>query len=534
MQIASEIDQEIGLREWAQTFWRRRLIIGVTFAAIFGGGVFFAIQDPPVYEAGAVLQVNAAALRPQQADPFSGLFISREAVPTFLLLVDTKPFRDQVAVNLDLPDNSYLGRITASRMGLTDFFRISVRNEDRDLAMDVANEMASVLREESLLEWRTRAATATGILQLQLDLLLQQITNLRTTLVAEEGDPQFLALQLSQLERQFAVTSTELETARAGHSRITDVLTVRDPAVDVKTVGRTPQVVIVLALFLGLFLGIALAVLVEYWDANKIRSPEHVRRLLGVPVIAALPIHPKATRGEGDAPMAKREYDTLLEPYHLLGTNLQYSWTEEGPQVILVTSSGIGEGKTTVLANLAIAQAMAGHRVIAIDADLRRPQLHGQLGVTPDVGLTDFLGQEEKPIQEFLSECPISTGETSGTLSLLAAGAHRSNPSSLLRSENIGRMLTEAKDLADLVLVDGPPVLYSSDPLSLASHVNRVMLIVWSGMLRDHAVQRAREALRVVRSAEVEVVLNRVRRETDTYAYYSYYYYESRERPGVK
>ena len=107
----------------------------------------------------------------------------------------------------------------------------------------------------------------------------------------------------------------------------------------------------------------------------------------------------------------------------------------------------------------------------------------------------------------------------------MVAGTVTARPAAILSSERMRQMLDELKEMADVIILDSPPVLYSSDALVVANAVDRVILVVWSGMLRNAAVQRAREGLDMVKAARVDVVLNKLRRDADTYAYYSQYYY---------
>lgn len=520
-------DTGLSLTEYAQMLWKRRWLIVLPLVLGFAGAVVFTSTLTPRYRTEAILQVNAAAIRPAQMDPFSGLFLSREAVPTFIELMKTPPILNQVADNLDLPAGVGLGKITLAAISNTAFLRITVEHTDPMLAADVANELADVMRTESLLEWHRRAATAAAILQVRTNSLLQQIEQTRRALAAGEGDPQSLGLQLRSFESQYAVGLTELEAMRLGTARITDVLTVRARASTPSSpIYPNPRRIAALGLLLGAMIGLGLAFGLEYLDTNKVRNPDQVRRLLGVPVMGALPIHSLLKPGEGPAAVKSRVEDpSLLEPYHLLRANLQFSRAGSESQTILVTSAEIGEGKTTVVSNLALAHAVAGQKVIALDADMRRPSLHRALGLAQDEGLNEYLSRDDARIDEFLTDCPLPSDARSGSLKVMVAGTATARPTAILSSERMRQMLDELKEMADVIILDSPPVLYSSDALVVANAVDRVILVVWSGMLRNAAVQRAREGLDMVKAARVDVVLNKLRRDADTYAYYSQYYY---------
>ena len=528
-------DQETGLSltEYGQILWKRRWLIALPVVLALAGAFLVTELVTPRYRSEAILQVNAAATRPAVMDPFSGLFISREAVPTFIELMKTPTILNQVADNLGLSEGGSLGKIILSEISQTAFLRIIVEHTDPMLAADVANELAEVMRTESLLEWHRRAATAAAILQVRTNSLLQQIEQARAALAAGEGDPQSIGLQLSSFEGQYAVSLAETEAMQLGTARITDVLTVRAvAAASTAPFYPSPSRNAALGLLLGAMIGLGLAFGLEYRDASKVRSPEQVRRLLGAPVMGALPIHSLLKPGEGPPDVQSRIEDpSLLEPYHLLRANLQFSRPSSESQTILVTSAEIGEGKTTVVSNLALAHAIAGQKVIALDADMRRPSLHSALGLAQGKGLNEYLSADDAPIDDFLTDCPLPSDTRSGSLRVLVAGGSAATPTAILSSERMRQMLDEMKEMADVIILDSPPVLYSSDALVVANAVDRVILVVWSGMLRNAAVRRAREGLDMVKATRVDVVLNKLRRDVDTYAYYSQYYYGGYNRP---
>ena len=526
-------DTGLSLSEYGQILWRRRWFVFVPIVLALAGAILYTTTLTPRYRTQAILQVNAGAIRPAQMDPFSGLFLSREVVPTFIELMKTPPILNQVADNLDLPEGTGLGKISLSDIDRTAFLRITVEHTDPLLAADVANELAEVMQTESLLEWHRRAATAAAILQVRTNSLLQQIEQLRGALAAGAGDPQSLGLQLSSLESQYAVGLAELESMQLATAGITEMVTIRARAsTPTIPVYPSPRANAAIGLLLGLMIGFGLAFGLEFLDANKLRSPEQVRRLLGAPVMGALPIHALLKPAGGPADVKSRVEDpSLLEPYHLLRANLQFSRPGGDSQTILVTSAEIGEGKTTVVSNLALAHAMAGQKVIALDADMRRPSLHRAFEIGQEKGLNEYLSRDDATLDEFLTECPLPADTRSGSLKVLAAGTSTGAPTAVLGSERMRQMLDEMKEMADVIILDSPPVLYSSDALVVANAVDRVILVVWSGMLRNAAVQRAREGLDMVKATRVDVVLNKLRRDVDTYAYYSQYYYGGYNRP---
>ncbi len=267
----------------------------------------------------------------------------------------------------------------------------------------------------------------------------------------------------------------------------------------------------------GILLGVLVAMLLEYWD-TRVKSPEQVRELLGVPAMAALPVMPKSKENPRILPPLVEGTEPILEPYHLLRTNLQSSLEPGSSSAVLVTSADIGEEKSTTVSFVGDALAASGMKVILIDADLRRPQLHRFFDMPQGSGLVQLLSDADGRVEDYVSETPEKN------LTVMTAGSRAANPSALFGSDRFIEVLEEVKGSAGVVLLDSPPVLYSSDSLVIAGKVNRVLLVIGAGMLRGVTINRAREALGMVRVKQVDAVLNRVRRDADTYAYYSYYY----------
>ena len=319
-------------------------------------------------------------------------------------------------------------------------------------------------------------------------------------------------------QSQYASALGQLDASRFGFTQLPKVLELVAPATGSGSkIYPSPRKNLITGLIGGIVLGLLLAFSLEWWD-TRVRSPEQLRQLLGVPAMAALPVMPKGKdSAEIVTPMAIKGEPTL-EPYHLLRTNLQSSWADGSSGTVLVTSADIGEGKSTTVSFVGTALASSGLKVILIDADLRRPQLHRFFDMEQTGGLVQLISDTEGRLESYVKETQVEN------LSLLTAGSRASNPSALFGSERFAEVLEEAKGAADVVLLDSPPVLYSSDSLVMAPKVNRVLLVIGAGMLRSDTINRAREALGMVRVKQVDAVLNRVRRDADTYAYYSYYY----------
>ena len=212
----------------------------------------------------------------------------------------------------------------------------------------------------------------------------------------------------------------------------------------------------------------------------------------------------------------------VAEAYRVLRTNLIFSAADSGGRALLVTSANPGEGKTTTVANLAASLALNGAKVLAVDADLRRPALHTHFGVPKTPGLSDLI------VGKCQASQAIQTTRLKG-LQVLPCGYIPPNPAELLGSASMRTVVEALKSHYDWVLIDTPPVLAMADTPVLCPLVEGVILVVAAEASRRPAIQRAIDQILGIGGKVTGVVLNRVNLERNSYYYGQYYgeYYRS-------
>jgi capsular exopolysaccharide synthesis family protein len=205
----------------------------------------------------------------------------------------------------------------------------------------------------------------------------------------------------------------------------------------------------------------------------------------------------------------------VSEAYRTLRTNLDFSSLDKPIKTMLVTSAGPEEGKSTVLANLAVTTAQAGRRVILVDCDLRRPTLHNIFNLKNDVGLTtmvvDDAAMESPPLRD--------TGVEG--LQLVSSGPLPPNPSELLGSRRMEEIIAALLERADVVLFDAPPVVAVTDAAVLATKVDGVLLVVNAGGTKRDYARTAKARLEKVNANLLGAVLNNVRFDVSLHRYYT-------------
>jgi non-specific protein-tyrosine kinase len=203
------------------------------------------------------------------------------------------------------------------------------------------------------------------------------------------------------------------------------------------------------------------------------------------------------------------------EAYRTLRVNLDFASVDEPLRTLLVTSSGPGEGKSTAVANLAVAMADGDRVIILVDADLRRPSQHELFGLSNERGLSDMFRSESAFDDPPLQPVPNST------LQVLTSGPLPPIPSQLLAARKMDEVIARLLERADMVLFDAPPVVAVTDASLLASKVDAVLLVVRAGDTRREHVRAAKDRLEKVNARLVGAVLLNAPFDASLERYYS-------------
>jgi len=266
-----------------------------------------------------------------------------------------------------------------------------------------------------------------------------------------------------------------------------------------------PKYVLV-GLVLGLLLGFALARLIESAD-QSVRTPDDLTRAAPVKVPGVVShIKRDVARNEHARALATadRSASVIAEQFRSLRTGLttMEPWGKKSPHgVVLVTSSGLSEGKTTVCFNTAEAFAQLGKPVVIVDADLRRPKGHDLMGVSRSPGVVEVL-EGECELSGAVRESPVPD------LFILPAGRRTSRPAELMASDGMRDLLNELRRSYSITFVDSPPVVPVADARSLAAEADLVLLVVRSGHTNRRALARTYELLGGGNGVPIAAVLN--------------------------
>ena len=277
-----------------------------------------------------------------------------------------------------------------------------------------------------------------------------------------------------------------------------------------------PQLVLMLAFLLGLPLGVGTALGIDYFD-DRVQSPDEIKMGLGLKFLGFAPAIPRAEAKTRRALVNDLASSEFAESLRTVRANLFITTPADDNNVLLVTSTGPGEGKTIIAANMAVALAQAGRKVLLIDADMRRCQMHDIFEAPRNPGLSAVLDKSVSMIDA------ITPTDIDG-LSIVTAGSTPQNPGDLLGGAAFGDALATIRDRFDWIVIDSPPVMVASDTTSLARIATAVLFVVGAEMTTPRHARAALEQLESARAKIVGAVLSRGR----AYRYSPYAAYQAR------
>lgn len=275
---------------------------------------------------------------------------------------------------------------------------------------------------------------------------------------------------------------------------------------------------------LGLLLGIGLALLATRMDL-RLKSVDQIEAL-GIRVLGVLPRMGAGRRGRGrDEPTEDANRDlvvhthpmsTVAEHCRAIRTNLIFLTVDQQLEVIVVTSAGPQEGKTTAAANLAISLAHSGRKVLLVDTDLRRPRVHNAFGMDNEEGVTSIVVGDAKLV---------ATAQASEiqNLHVLSSGPIPPNPAELFHSAAFRQLVADARAAFDFVILDSPPIGPVTDPAILGPLADGVVFVVKSEVTTRDALKAAMRQLSDVQANILGCILNDADFESHRYRYGEYY-----------
>lgn len=457
----------------------------ILLPTIFGVATYFySIQQQKLYEVHATLLVEQRSSGLSAG--VSDYQISSHLAKTYGKLIMADPFLDLVKEKNGF---SRLGRISTKVQEKPPMLEIYVRDSDPNLASEVANALALNFV-DYVIERRL-----TEIARVQAAASAQGLTDIQSLINA-----QFTAIDSLYLLEPVSTPSSPISP---------DI-----------------QQNVTFGILSGIAIAFGLAFLFSMLR-DTVRNPDDIRNKFGVSLLGMVFSWNSKEVEENALVVDTAPKSGFAEAFKQIRTNLQFAASETDARVYLTSSPGPGDGKSTLISNLAVAIAQTGKNVIIFDGDLRRPTVHRRfVSANRDIGLSNYLSDTEISLKEVLQNSGVNG------IKVVTSGPIPPNPSELLNSIRMKQAIEEAKAVADIILVDCPPVLMVADTPIISTVVDMAILVVDAFTTKSSSFGATVDTLNNAGVKIAGVIMNKVKKPRFGYGYgygygyyYNYYYY---------
>jgi capsular exopolysaccharide synthesis family protein len=506
--------------------WWKLILVACLLA---GASSYWVVrQQPPTYQTSVVLVIGRAVYDP---NPTGGeLGLATQLAAYYSNIVQREVVRSGTMSALGI---SSLPSYTVQSIPNSQILEIAVTDTDPARAQAVANELANQLIKQTPSNPDLQAQKHQQFIQEQINLLEAQIQETLDEIAAKESELGGLnsARQIAQTQSEIMVLRQKLTTLQSNYASLLqsstgqaqNSLSILQPAaLPIRPIGMNNMITILLSVAIAFLISAGAAYLIEFLD-DTFEASEDVNKSLGLPVVGFIP-EIKGGR-EDRSNLVIRDPKTMeAEAFRALRMNIDFLQVHAPIKTLLVASVGKTEGKSMIATNLARAMARGGKQVLLLDADLRRPSLHKYLNLSNDVGLSSI----------FLQDVSIDEAKLSAeveNLAVITTGVTPPNPGELITSPRMDDILRDLGAQADIVILDGPPVLVT-DATILASKVDAVLLVLGANRTRRAEATIALKQLERADANVIGAVLNRVSAGRDNY--YRLYQYDYGLEPSKK
>ena len=526
------VDKGKYLRLVKQWWWL--LVVGAIVPALVSH--YFASKQPDFYQAKVTLMVGTSL---QSANPDPGLMAtSKTLADAYAQLVRYDPVTEAVIERLELnrAPEQLAAQVTTWIYPEAQLLEIRVVDTNPQAAALIANTLAE--------ELIARTPAADEVQQFEADFTQQQLDDLRVRIEKVQADIQEVSASmvdltsaaeiqeaqgrfdaLRNMESMYQSTYAQLLSAYTRGSP--NILRIFNPAVEPRwPMPRKTTLFVAVAGAAGLGLAVAAVVLIEYLDDAVRWEGEAKQTLLDMPVLGVMT---RMRSGKGSVAEVVDPESPSAEMVRALRTNIFLAAGGRGLGTLLITSPDVRAGKTFAVAQLGLAIAAGGRRVVMVDADLRKPTLHEFFDLPNLFGLSELLAGDG-PVSGYVWPRGVQETEVEN-LYLLPGGKPPLDPGWLLASPRFGKLCDALKERADVILIDSPPGLAAPDAAMLASAADGTVLVVGAGATSRSKTLKTKE--RLTKQDKVNllgVAFNQVKLDGDSHYYRGYG--AKRRQPG--
>lgn len=558
----NEKELELDLSSYIEMFMRRRWIVLSVWATVVIVTALVTFNMRPVYQAQAMLVIEKE--RGNNVIYQGNVAVERgndDYYQTQYKLLKSEALLKTVYKRLNLesiPEFSgaygYLklnGPVTISPVPRSRLVYVKASSYDPTLASRIANTVANVYIEQNLSnqlfiskdvlaalqgEKSNSRAVYDSLPAVVNNLLIQDLKREAAKLQSQVAEatgrytpkhPQVVSLSanLQSVQNQIKAETDKiiqsLKIDLSGQLMGNNIRLV-DPAMPpVRPIKPRKLFNMLLALMGGLMAGFFAAVIVEFID-QTVRTQEDVENKLGLPFLGVVPMTPYTKKQTTYEHLQQKEHSLIAESIRNLRTMTDFAIVGQKTKSFMVTSTVQGEGKSYVCTNIAVAIAQAGEKVLLVDGDLRRSNLHKNLRVSNTKGLSDFLagGRNTDELKELIQKTDVEN------LSILTCGPRPPNPAELLNTPRLSAFLAWAGEYYDRVIIDCPPMFPISDALLWGKYIPSTIYVTSFGKTRVPLIKNGTKRLVTAGIKILGTVVNMSKFGGLSYSYYGYYKYK--------
>ena len=545
----SSIELQPHLKDYLYVLRRRRVVACTFFIVVVLTVTAVSLIMSPVYRARTILLIDleapnvlttsgTVALQSQNYYSYKDYFQSQCEILTSRGLIEEvfdefDLIHSKDYVNSKDPIKSFSTTIKAEPVRDTRLLMLSVDNKSPEMAANIANRIAKlyVLR---------------NLYYISRDEIMNLLKNEYLTLEAKLSEyskiykskhPKMIRLndeidglvkriegvKLLDFSYELSQDYSKSEDRYTLQGLKANNVSIQDPAtIPIQPDRPKKRVNVLLAVIVGLFGAVGIAFFFEYLD-DVVRDYDDLEKIAQWPLLGGIPMinltGKKLTEFNKDKFTHLHPQEPASEAYRCVRTSIFFASTQENPlKVMLLTSPGPQEGKTTTLCNLGIVMAQIGKKVLFVDADMRKPRLHGVFKTQNERGLSDFLSCQAD-FEELIKRTEVEN------ISIITAGTPPPNPSELLSSHRVKEFIDSAAKKFDIVLFDTPPAAVVTDAIVLSHAVDGVIMLVESGKTSKKALPYVCNLFIDSGSKVIGAILNRISPATSNHYHYKSSYY---------
>jgi capsular exopolysaccharide synthesis family protein len=501
--------------------WWWLLLVASLIAAV--SSFLVTRQQPPIYESSTALVIGRSvyALNPTPND----IWLEQQLANFYTDIALRDQVRNATKEALGL---NWLPEYNVRPLPNSPIIEIVVRDTDPLRGQVVTTELANQLILQAPSSSEQQDQEHQEFVDEQLSNLEDDINETQDEIASlqEQLADMNSARQIAETQQEIGILDAKLTTLQSNYAALLtssgqdadNTITVIEPAVlPTRPVGPNKGMIILLSTAIGFTLATGAAYLLNYLD-DTFRSGEEITQTFQIPVIGQVF---DIGRGKNEKIfVTENPRSDVTEGFRTLRTNLEFANVDKPLKTILVTSAGINDGKTFVSVNLANIMAQAGKSVILLDADLRKPSIHKDLGLSNSIGLSDmFRGSFNLRLD---LNTAVSTMEDSD-VKIVTGGSIPPNPAELLGSNKMDQILENFEQMADVIIIDGPPGLVADSSI-LSKKTDGVLIVVRHEHTRERQIRSLLEQFERADANILGVVFNQIpRSRVAGLGFYQYY-----------